>query len=324
MKKRLYFDWSGVRGIRVVDDLMPFPKTKEEAEIAKSYDNFDKLIDALGSEKVCLIGECTYESFLPGRRLRVTKKLKKAGHEILVFNPRSTQKFRNGLEKTDAVDAFAIREAAKTLHLKPPTLNPDQVRNETRKIACRLLRIMRNSNVNIEGKKMSTKDYFSNLIIGYLPPLESFDEQTKFALGDGKKKWSQTMIADIGVMVRRVTTPREFEYVVGLHQNGYPNQIRSDLYHWRWARRGFTNPDNKNFGKLTLSQFRKAIRRLFHLERTCVDWNEVDKIIDPIIADIMGDVVEKPEELKEIPMITPEKSNDPIHYGDYLDKLFCE
>jgi hypothetical protein len=336
--KKLYFDWSGKFGLHVVTDEMPFPKDEKEAvQFAINYDNFDHLLANL-YEPHLLHGESTYESFLPGRRERVTNMIYNAGHDIRVFSPRATPKFRRNrtlkgigivemvskedkekkryLPKTDAVDAFCIRELSKTLYLKPPTTEINQTMVAIREDACEQLKIMRNSRVRISDKLISLKDYYAELISEQLPSLNNYNEVTQLCLGNSNKKYNLVIIADIAALIRRVKTTDEFERVAGFHQNGYPNQIRSDLYWHRWGKR-FTDPDKKHYGKVTLSGFRKEVRRLFHLLQERVDWSKVDEKINPYMDDIKNNTGYDPIEKIEVKLITPDKK------PDFTDKVFC-
>lgn len=280
--KRLYFDWSGTKGIHTIDDDTELPTNEEEKKDGrvKIYNDFNELFIDL-TEPTQLIGEATFESFLPSRRKKVIETAKAFGHEILTTPTRETGRRRRKLElkKSDYIDPFVIRDLANDgkTHLKKPSF-VDQNWVEISKQANHELMIMRNTKIQVGSKRIGLKDYFAQLIIRYIPKLEGCSEKTRLVLGDGEKKYSLTAVAAVAIATRYVNNTREFDKLCGLYHNGYPCQIRADLYHHRWGRR-FTDingKNKKNYGKITLTDFRREIRRLYHWIVEKVEWKYID------------------------------------------------
>lgn len=312
--KKIYFDWSGTKGITVIGDNAKLPtheeskilkchKTKIEKEHAKEifgilngkiYNDFDELFENL-AEPTILIGEATFESFLPVRRKRVIEIAKSLGHKILTTPTRETDRRRRilGLEKSDYVDPFVIRDLANDgkTHLKIPNfVSEDWI--EKRETANQKLMIMRNTNVKVNSVKIGLKDYFAKLIVNFLPHLDGYSEETRLILGESGKKYNLVGVAAVGVATQYVNNTREFDRLCGLYHHGYPSQIRSDLYKWRWGKR-FTNPDKKNYGKVSLSDFRREHRRLHYWIKNNVDFDYVNSKIKPYMEETVSVDIEK-------------------------------
>ena len=161
--KRLYFDWSGTKGIHTINDDTELPINEEEAKDGrvKIYNNFNELFAYL-PEPTQLIGEATFESFLPSRRKKVIETAKALGHEILTTPTRETgrRSRKLGLEKSDYIDPFVIRDLANDgkTHLKKPTFVDPKWTNIAKQANHELM-VMRNTLIIVDSKRIGLKDY---------------------------------------------------------------------------------------------------------------------------------------------------------------------
>jgi hypothetical protein len=253
----IYFDWSMQRGLAVIGD---------EGWVAdvQNFHSIDALLDTI-TEPTTLVSETTFESF------NVDNRMAALGHTWLVLPTKLTPRARAvlGLEKDDSNDVLAIRHVARTNPdaLKRPTVDSPIAEKLT--AANRELMILRRTYTTEAAPRRKygllvrkQKDAYAETVLQFLPEYADLDDYLKVALGDGKK-YSLTLVAAIAKATKHAESRREFDSLAGLHVNGYPSQIRSDLHHWRWR---FIRKarDERGANKLTISEYRRACRWLYH------------------------------------------------------------
>jgi hypothetical protein len=271
--EKIYFDWSQRRGIAAL-----FGDTDQ----SKRYPSLRELLNDL-TEPTCLIGEATFESFNLTERQYIIDRCKTDGHLLLTLPTRETTKWRYRLgfgEKpatqtfeTDLQDAMCLRAEAKAgAHLKVPG-PPDHDFVCVRQEANYRLMQLRSIGTLIEKPRakgsynfVPDKDLYAADIIRQLPSFGSLTEVQQIALGkDGN--YNPVIVAAVGVCAEFANTRREFDRLSGLYVHAYKSQIRADLMFWAWAGGGPRKKLNKETRKrddLTLSQYRRELRWLFH------------------------------------------------------------
>lgn len=254
-----FFDWSGGPVHALHDDN---PKII-------IYQGIDALLDSL-TEPTNIRCECTFESFSVARRANVVTRCKQDGHNFKVINPRATAKRRRAMgyeEKTDEIDVAVIRNLALDgeTHFTPVVF-PDDYRIALReKVNSRLMdfrrtKIPRKSSRSKLGFVFdSAKDLYATEIISKLPATSTLTAAQDKALCSGpesKRVYSKCVVAAVAVIAEEASGTKEFDFLAGLYQNGYPSQIRSDLMMHRWSK--------SVRGKLPFTDFRRELRWLFH------------------------------------------------------------
>jgi hypothetical protein len=276
--KRCYFDWSG-GGIHVIDDdtnngqLPNSGKDDKAFDDVRFYSDFDEFFDSL-TEPTELIGETTFESFVLEKRKAVLEKAKQLGHTFRCTPNRKTGRRRRMLgysdsDKSDYLDVYVIRDIANDgkTHLKVPKIYGDDIIS-TRKQASRELVLLRNTKIRVPSRAKrgyvikSKKDVYAQLLIKQLPPYRILDPYIRIALGNGSE-YSKTVVAAVGIAAKYASNRETFERICGLYEHGYPSIHRSDLMMHRWSRGLRPEGKGKNAGKISISQFRKALRWLY-------------------------------------------------------------
>jgi hypothetical protein len=254
----IYFDWG--------NQLTTLTNDSEERI---PYPTIDALLDELGGTPHQLVCESTFESYRVDKRAEVIDRAKNAGHVWLCTPNRQTGRHRRSLgfaSKTDDIDVGVIRDLAltKPLCLKAPSIPSDDDKRVTRlREANATLRDLRRTYRTVEAprtragfKRVSLKEDYSLNLAALLPAYSSLTPVQKKALGDGKK-YSKPLLAAAGIATLYSENRREFEHLTGLHAHGYPSQIRSDVHWWTWNY-------VKKRGGVTLSEFRREVRWLYH------------------------------------------------------------
>lgn len=260
--QHVYFDWNKTQ-INVLFD---------DAEDDIVLKDLDSLMDML-TEPSVIIGEATFESFQLAKRQHVIERAKREGHTLLTTPNRATGRWRkimypeyNNKPLPDNLAVKVIRHIAtqtKT-HLKVPAF-PDSewviIRENANDMLMNLRSEFRWTYGPRGGRKVvSAKDDYADDIIQTLPEYVTLTAKQKLALGDGKE-YNKTVVAAVAVAAEHVDNISDFDRLSGLYHHGYPSQIRSDLHHWRWR---FL----KGKVDLTLSDFRREVRWLFHQIRS--------------------------------------------------------
>lgn len=255
----VYFDWSGG----------PVHAIHDDSDKVTVYAGLDHLLDALASPTT-IRAEATFESFNVAKREEFLARCRREGHDFKVINPRATAKRRRALgyeEKSDEIDARVIRHLATDgiTHFTPVVL-PDEERVDARQRVNARLMDLRRTKVPRASKRArlgwvfeSAKDHYAEALIEGLPPVAALTAAQDAALctgPPGKRAYSKLVVAAVGVVAEEARNTREFDFLAGLYQNGYPSQVRSDLMLHRWQR--------AVRGKLPFTDFRRELRWLFH------------------------------------------------------------
>lgn len=276
----VYFDWSQRRGVMtLVNDSNDY----------RIYPSLLAMADDL-KEPHRIIGEATFDSFNLDARKEFIERCIREGHELLTVPTRETTRWRYRLgfgEKPssqtyaiDLQDVQCIRAEAKSgAHLKKPgTPDPELVCK--REAANRELMRLRSTG---EMKKrprsegftfISHKEIFSRETTEALPPFGSLTRVQQTALGDSAgKNYNPTLVAAVGVAAKYADNTKEFDYLAGTYAHGKGSQIRSDVMFWGWTGGGKRQKLNKETRKrddLTLSEYRRELRWLYHQLRKIV------------------------------------------------------
>ena len=284
---KLFYDWGGSM-VHVInesanDGELP-TSVKDEKALADvmKYPDLDAMMNDL-KVPTEIIGESSFESFNLERRQHFIDRADREGHVLKSTCNRETGRHRRlcgfpkKSDKTDMIDVYVIRHKATetSAHLKAPRIhNPNDPLILKHKAANEdLMRLRRSKTLRISKRSKNgfvmdpDKDLLALKIIKELPLYKSLDEELRFALGNGDK-YSKSFVACIYVAAKRSNSRREFENICGLYAHGYPCMIRSDIYMHRWRKGCRAGAKAKNAGKITLSQFRKASRWLYHHTKT--------------------------------------------------------
>lgn len=197
-----------------------------------------------------IVCESTFESHGDQeRRHQVIKMIRDAGHELYVFRPLATSRYRikHDIPKTHIDDArviFKIAMEAPT-HVYPAIDDPDTdwyARSARLNAQYRLIR----------------DDEMKNAILAkpaeeILGKFKDLSDEDKAMFGNKPmEKYIPTMIA--AVYFAAISTPnrRDFERLLGMHGSGHPCLLRSEIFKHSW------NSFKSRGG--TLTEFRRAIR----------------------------------------------------------------
>lgn len=259
----IYFDWSMQRGLAVIGD-------EGGVDDVRNFHSIDALLDTV-DEPTTFVSETTFESFNIDNRRRLVERMSALGHDWRVLPTKLTPRARHalGLEKDDTNDVVAIRHVALTNPdaLKRPTVD-SPIKDKLAAANRELMILRRTYNTEAAPRRkfglrvIKKKDTYAETVCQFLPLYEDLDDTLKVALGDGKS-YSLTLVAALAKATKFADNRREFDSITGLFVNGYPSQIRSDLHHWRWRfiRRA---RDERGANKLTISEYRRACRWVFH------------------------------------------------------------
>lgn len=245
------FDWSLNRGVEVaVDD------SGETLRFASTTELLDYL-----DEPCRLVCECTVHSYNPMARRQFLDRCKAEGHDLRMFNPRLTAWRRKALglerQKSDELDARMIYQiaTASDIHL----MEPQPKRSVKREVLRRARIIHRvDSDTKRDGaglaRLLDTPDYLSN-----------------------------APLCSAAIAALRCETRREWESVMGLHGSGYPSIFRSDVFHFGWWGGMGHNKGAGACNKVPFSQYRKALRAVYHRVRAMVaEYPDLHEAPEPI------------------------------------------
>lgn len=176
--------------------------------------------------------------------------LRDAGHELYVFRPTATGRFRkvNKIDKSNSNDALVIyRIATETRTHIYPLLDPNPEWTERRETINRRYLEIRAAQQKAELLINPTKE-----ILGKFSKLSNED---KVMYGNSKLDgYCETLLAAVYYATSVTTSRGEFERVLGLWQSAHPSLLRSDMHHHAFRsqrRRG-----------VTIADFRRTARRL--------------------------------------------------------------
>lgn len=230
----LAFDWDH-KSVTVFD-----------GETVTEFPDLFALLDSL-DEPTKLVGEATFESFDVEAREWFRQRCLDEGHTLRSVPNRLTPRARQelGLEKSDDADVRAIWHLAQSgMHLHTPKA-PDPVFIERATALRDGYMCLRRS----EDQDKIWKD--TKKVLREHDP-EGFAEHGPLL---SPSVAVSMMVAALGSKSRR-----DFERIVGLHVHGFPNIFRSQAMFHGWR-------PKRDKGKFTRSQFRKALRWLYHKVR---------------------------------------------------------
>lgn len=196
-----------------------------------------------------IVCEASFESFVPGRRQAMAKMLRDAGHEIYVFRPTATARFRyiNSIEKSNTNDSQVIYRIANDTETHVyPLLAHDQEW--------------------VDQRVALNREYFQ-IKMGKLKPellikpakkilggFSKLPDDAKLMYGNGKPdKYSETMLATVYFATLHTKNRYDFERLLGLWQSAHPSLLRSDIHH-----HGYGAVRKRT----TMAEYRRAIRNL--------------------------------------------------------------
>lgn len=197
-----------------------------------------------------IICEASFESFVPGRRQAMAQMLRDAGHELYVFRPTATARFRykNEIEKSNTNDSQVIyRIATETDTHVYPLLAHDSEWSDRRVAVNR-----KYFEIKMAKQKPELLIKPAKKILGWFSKLP---EDAKLMYGNGKAdKYSETLLAAVYFATLHTTNRYDFERVLGLWQSAHPSLLRSDVHH-----HGYGSVRKRG---VTMSEYRHAIRTL--------------------------------------------------------------
>lgn len=250
-----FVDWSKVNGIHVVKN--------REVSIVSRYLSLSTFLDTLDSPSVIIL-EATFESYSPRRHEEFIARCGRESHIIFVTPTKLTARRRaqHGYpEKSDANDARVICKIVTidNIHLKYAKCK-DIEKIKRREAANSELMVLRREQDEFVGPKggfnyVTHKDKWATELIACIKDFDAIDPKFKVALGNSGNDYSLTTISAVGIAARHSRDIKDFYAISGLHQNGYPCQIRADLFFWSWQK--------KCRGKISMDEWRKAIVWLF-------------------------------------------------------------
>lgn len=232
------FDWSANNLDCTFDGIKVFSVKKVED------------LAALLKEPHKIVCEASFESFVPGRRQAMAQMLRGAGHEIYVFRPTATARYRQkyGVEKSNTNDSQVIYKiATETDTHVYPLLARDQDWVDRRTMLNR-----KYFEIKMAKEKPTLLIKPAKKILGWFSKLP---EEQKAMYGNGKAdKYSETLLATVYYATMVTKNRDEFERLLGLWQSAHPSLLRSDVHHHGYGavrKRG-----------VTMSEYRRSIRNL--------------------------------------------------------------
>ena len=208
------------------------------------YPSFDELLETL-TQPARVVCEATVESWDPERRDALLTKFRTSGHEIYVFRPIHTARFRkrHDIEKSDENDTRVIYRIATQgrLHLYPAPALDRSWSAERERVNARYVQL------RLAGRKPGLVE----LATGILGPYTALPDELRHALGSGKG-YSPSLLAAVTFATAHANSRSTWERLLGLHGSGYPTVLRSDVHHHSFQharRRG-----------VTWQEFRHALR----------------------------------------------------------------
>lgn len=235
----LAFDWSANNLDCTFDGITVFSvKTVEQ-------------LAAMLTEPHRIVCEASFESFVPGRRQAMAQMLRDAGHEIFVFRPTATARYRymHEIEKSNTNDSQVIYKIATETDTHVYPLLATDADWATRRAA------LNRKYFEIKMGKLKPELLIkpAKKILGWYSKLSP---EEKLMFGNGKAdSYSETMLAAVYYATMVTTDRHEFERLLGLWQSAHPSLLRSDIHHHGYGsvRKGREVP---------ISEYRRSVRRL--------------------------------------------------------------
>lgn len=196
-----------------------------------------------------IVCEASFESFVPGRRQAMARMLRDAGHEIYVFRPTATARFRykNEIEKSNTNDSQVIyRIATETdTHVYPLLAHDPEWVDQRVKLNRKYFEI------KMSKQKPELLIKPAKKILGWYSKLPA---DQKLMYGNGKAdKYSETMLAAVYYATQHTSNRYDFERLLGLWQSAHPSLLRSDIHH-----HGYGTVRKR----ISMSDYRRAVRNL--------------------------------------------------------------
>lgn len=198
-----------------------------------------------------IVCESTFESYKPERRAAMVELFRSKGHELYMYRPLATAKFRKteGIEKTNTNDAQVIFRIAQetNMHLYPAIGRDEDWAS-------------RRAELNAEYHAIRSMGLKTELLIEpakeILGSFKSLSPEDKAMFGNAAlDKYSETLLAAVYFATRYTSNRHEFERLLGMSGSAHPSLLRSDVHHhvYRHMRKRRS---------VTMSEFRRSVRTL--------------------------------------------------------------
>lgn len=221
-----------------------------DGENVEQMNSVQDLLDRLAGVPHRIVTEATVESWDPDRKMAFATRARAEGHEILVYRPIHTARFRDRqtppIRKNNVNDAKAIFGIAAEgrLHLYPlPAPDSDWAK--------------RRQDLNEEFIRLRSAGDMGELVRSaqeVLGPYGDLAPTAQAALGNGTE-YAEAMIAAVYFAAIHADSRAEFERFLGLHGSGYPSVLRSNVHH-----HGFRHRRNQG---VSWTAFRRELRHAY-------------------------------------------------------------
>ena len=236
--------------------------------------SFEELLTILGNVPHKILLESSFESFVPGRRFLMLALARSFGHEVYVFRPTATARYRQTHSLTSD-DRIVVRTGIGTPEdTGPLPKDPDGCGALDSRVIYNI-GIMERTHVYpmmyadpdwYAVHSARTDTYFllkmtkqkpaqlikpAKALLGWFSKLSDAD---KLAFGNGAaNSYNESLLAAVYYTTATAWGRKEFERQLGLHGSGYPALLRSEIYH-----HGFGTVSKR----MTIAEYRPNIRRL--------------------------------------------------------------
>lgn len=220
-----------------------------DGETVFSVKTVEQLADMLAMPHK-IVCEASFESFVPGRRQAMAQLLRDAGHELFVFRPTATARYRkkNKIEKSNTNDSQVIYKiATETRTHVYPLLATDPCWSDRRTKLNRLY-----FEIKMSKQKPDLLIKPAKKILGWFSKLSPEDQ---LMFGNGKADaYSETLLAAVYFATMHTTNRSDFERVLGLWQSAHPSLLRSEIHHHAYG-----SAQKRN---VSIADFRRSVRGL--------------------------------------------------------------
>lgn len=241
--KTVAFDWSG-KGIDVTFD----------GQTSERIDSVFTLLDTL-TEPHRIICEATVESYLPDKRAEFIEACASAGHNVQVYHPKYTARYRkaNDIEKTDANDALVIWTVGTS-----GLVNLQRLRATDPEWATFSRTVNREHTIGrFSGETDELVARFEAII-----SKDTLTDDGRLVFLTKAGDWRSQLVAGVVRASEAVSSRNEFERLIGLSANGYGSHLRSDVVYWGYV----GGVAGRQAGPRTdWTTFRRELRRAYHL-----------------------------------------------------------
>lgn len=275
IEARFVADWSQQRGVIAIRWNEIYDPESEDGYLR--FNTLRQFFEWV-PEGSTIILERTFESYDLEERQLVLKIARERNLDLKCTPTRATWRTRKRLWPEvqsdhwtkistegcmDRYDVLAIREIAKTAHLIAGEANHRPPADELKRQDVARYEIMKARNTANKrqvggkgaGKVTETmKDAKAKEVAASLPNVPDWAKPYLRT----KTGWRLSVIAAIAIAKENTLSKKEFERLIGMYHHAYPNQFRSDLMFHAWHKYIRKEPGT------TLSEFRKAVRWLYH------------------------------------------------------------